>query len=310
MSNIRKNIRQVLKEYIKQKSNLKMTESYQFPIGNDNFNIGYDSLTLGDGKRKVLDKDIALHNSDYGGGDVAHRARGGHKGIDIFAPKGTPLVSCVTGKVVKIRKNSSVGGNTITIRDNNGLNYYYAHMDRINPSIKKGDLISSGQLIGTVGDSGNAKGTYPHLHFSIYDDRGYNRGNIDPWPFLKHTMGSISKLSIIEPGELKSMDIENTLKNIDVYNLPSGIKIGDIIKNNDNSELIVRGSKGEGVEEFQKILVDLGYDLGDFGPNKDGVDGKFGPETQRAVKEFQKDNGLKIDGIIGIETAFALSQFM
>jgi hypothetical protein len=290
--------------------NQTVLESFTFPIGGDVYNIGYDEATLGPGKRKVLDKDIALHNSDYGGGDAAHMARGGHKGIDIFAPKGTPVVSCVSGVVDKIRKNSKVGGNTITIRDNNGLNFYYAHMDTLNPQIKKGDFISSGILIGTVGDSGNAKGTYPHLHFSIYDKRGYNRGNIDPWPFLKNTMGSTSTLSIIEPGELKGKDTEKILKDIDVYNLPSSVKISDILKNKDNRDLISKGSKGQGVEEFQKILVDLGYDLGDFGPNKDGVDGKFGPKTQSAIKKFQSDNGLKVDGIIGIETATALSQYM
>jgi len=287
-------------------------EQFKFPIGNDNYNIGYDSATLGKGKEKILDKDMAIHNSDYGGGDASHRARGGHKGIDIFAPKGTPLVACTSGKIVKLRKNTKVGGNTITIRDNNGLNYYYAHMDVISPTLKRGDLISSGEVIGTVGDSGNAKGTHPHLHFSIYDKRGYNRGNIDPWPFLKHTMGattSLSKLDVIEPGVLSSPDVEGILKNVDISELPKGVKISDILSNQDNTDLITRGSKGEGVEEFQRILVNLGYDLGTFGPNKDGIDGKFGPKTQEAVMSFQKDHGLTQDGIIGINTATALSSY-
>lgn len=284
-----------------------LNESFVFPIGNDNFNVGYDEPTLG--KDKVLDKDYALHNSDYGSGDAKHQKRGGHKGIDIFAPKGTPLVACTNGKIVKIGY-TKVGGNRVTIKDNNGFNYYYAHMDRINPSLKKGDVINSGDFVGTVGDSGNAKGTHPHLHFSIYDNRGYNRGNIDPWPMLKRTMGSLNTMNSIDPKMLSNTEVSDILSDFDFSNLPKNTKIIDILKNEDNRDLISRGSKGEGVEEFQQILVNLGYDLGEYGPNKDGIDGKFGPVTQKAVKEFQKDNGLKVDGIIGIETATALSKYM
>ena len=88
--------------------------SFIFPIGNDNFNVGYDSQGLGRNVTpKVLDRYDSIHNSDYGGGDAAHRSRGGHLGIDIFAPKGTPLVSCVNGVVERIGnvRNNKIGGN-------------------------------------------------------------------------------------------------------------------------------------------------------------------------------------------------------
>lgn len=285
----------------------QLNESFVFPIGNDNFNIGYDEATLG--KNKILDKNLSIHNSDYGKGDIKHEKRGGHKGIDIFAPKGTPLVACVNGTIKKIGYTNT-GGNRVTIEDNNGISYYYAHMDSINPSLKKGDLVSSGDFLGTVGDSGNAKGTHPHLHFSIYDRRGYNRGNIDPWPMLQKTMGGISKINTLGPKMLDDKEIQDILTDFDFNNLPMDIKIFDILKNQDNRDLISRGSKGEGVKEFQEILVNLGYDLGEYGPNMDGIDGKFGPKTKEAVKKFQKDQGLKVDGIIGIETATALSQYL
>lgn len=285
----------------------QLNESFVFPIGNDNFNVGYDEATLG--RNKILDKNLAIHNSDYGSGDAKHQKRGGHKGIDIFAPKGTPLVACTNGKIVKIGYTKT-GGNRVTIEDNNGISYYYAHMDNINPSLKKGDLVSSGDFLGTVGDSGNAKGTHPHLHFSIYDRRGYNRGNIDPWPMLQKTMGGISKINTLGPKMLDNKEIQDILTDFNFNNLPKDIKIFDILKNQDNRDLISRGSKGEGVKEFQEILVNLGYDLGEYGLNKDGIDGKFGPKTKEAVKQFQKDQGLKVDGIIGIETATALSQYL
>lgn len=284
---------QINKELIK--------EFFTFPIGNDNFNVGYDESGLGRGKEKVLDKDLAFHNSDYGKGDLKHQKRGGHGGIDIFAPKGTPLVACVNGKIIK-KGYTKVGGNRVTIRDNKGLNYYYAHLDNISPNIRRGDIVSAGEYIGTVGDTGNAKGTHPHLHFSIYDNRGYKNGNIDPWPFLSSQLDNINTI------EHLPTDIEGLT--LDMSRFPNDIKISDIILNQDNRDLITRGSRGESVKEFQMILKNLGYDLGDFGPNGDGVDGVFGRMTKEAIKDFQNDHGLKVDGIIGIETATALSLYL
>jgi len=86
------------------------------------------------------------------------------------------------------------------------------------------------------------------------------------------------------------------------------LTIADIISNGDNSELISLGSRGKGVEEIQQILVDNSYDLGDFGPNKDGVDGRFGLKTRESIKKVQKDNKIEDDGIVGIETSTVLSQ--
>lgn len=80
------------------------------------------------------------------------------------------------------------------------------------------------------------------------------------------------------------------------------LTIKDIIDNGDNSELLAKGSSGKGVEELQQMLLDKGYKL----PEK-GVDGQYGPETAAAVKKFQEDNDLKVDGIVGIETSTALT---
>jgi len=66
------------------------------------------------------------------------------------------------------------------------------------------------------------------------------------------------------------------------------------------------GATGHYVEIAQGYLVSLGYDLGPYGPNKDGVDGKFGTITDKAAREFQKSEGLKVDGLIGAITWAAL----
>ena len=275
---------------------LNEAAGFIFPIGNEEFNVGYDESGLGRGKKKVLDKDDAIHNSDYGSGDAKHQHRGGHLGVDIFAPKGTPLISATNGEVYKIqRKDIGDGGRAVSVLTN-GIVYYYCHLDSVSNEIKKGDKINIGTFIGTVGNTGNAKGTHPHLHFSMYKKRrGYTSGTIDPWPYLKSSLEG-GELIIIEPNQVVDK-IEGNVSNAE-------ITIKDIISNGDNSELISMGSRGEGVEEIQKILDKKNYDLGE-----EGVDGIFGMMTMKAIKKFQKDEGLNlIDGIVGIETSTALKE--
>ena len=67
-------------------------------------------------------------------------------------------------------------------------------------------------------------------------------------------------------------------------------------------KILRKGSGGSDVEKLQQILIKMGYDLGEFGPNKDGVDGKFGNTMDRAVRDFQGKNDLKVDGKVGKNT--------
>lgn len=96
-------------------------------------------------------------------GSVASDKRhtGGHWGIDLAAPKGTPLFPIAPGIVIAVGK-SSKGGNWIKIDHGNGVESYYAHNDSI--VVKNGDKVKYNTIIGSIGDSGNAKGTYPHVH--------------------------------------------------------------------------------------------------------------------------------------------------
>ena len=278
------------------KENVIREVAFIFPVGNDNFNVGYDSSGLGRGKKKRLNKYDAIHNSDYGGGNAKHREAGGHKGIDVFAPKGTPIVSATRGKVIKIRKKGKgIGGKTVSVLLN-GIVYYYAHLDSVSNIISKGDEIMKGEVLGTVGNTGNAVGTHPHLHFSMYyKSKGYNRGSIDPWPYLK---GSL------DGGELLMIEPEQIVNKIDGNIKRGGLSMYDIISNGDNSELISLGSKGEGVKDIQKILIKLGFMMDD---NNEVIDGLFGLETKKSVKKFQKQYDLNlVDGIVGIETSTEL----
>lgn len=102
-----------------------------------------------------------------------------HEGIDIFAPRGTPVVAAADGWITGSTTNR-LGGNVVWLwSPTRGLALYYAHLDR--HAVSRGDRVSTGDVVGYVGTTGNARGTPPHLHFGIYA-RG--EGAIDPAPFV------------------------------------------------------------------------------------------------------------------------------
>lgn len=87
-----------------------------------------------------------------------------HKGVDIFANKGTNIVSSTVGIVIYAGK-IDLGGNVVYILGPKWRLHYYAHLEKIN--VKKFDIVDHKTEIGTVGNSGNAKGKSPHLHYAI-----------------------------------------------------------------------------------------------------------------------------------------------
>jgi murein DD-endopeptidase MepM/ murein hydrolase activator NlpD len=98
----------------------------------------------------------------------AARHQGSHEGTDIMADKGTPLVAVADGVMKRVqRTETGLGGIYVWLQRADGTEYYYAHMASIATGIEPGTRVSAGQVIGTVGNTGDARYGAHHLHFEI-----------------------------------------------------------------------------------------------------------------------------------------------
>ncbi len=101
-----------------------------------------------------------------------------HEGIDIFAARRTPALAAADGVITRVGENT-LGGKVIFMRPKNeSYNLYYAHLDEFSKA--EGSSVLEGDTLGLVGNTGNARGGSPHLHFGIYA----RNGAVDPLPFV------------------------------------------------------------------------------------------------------------------------------
>lgn len=103
-----------------------------------------------------------------------------HAGVDIFARRGTAVLSTTRGLVVSVREGG-LGGRQVWVLGPGRERHYYAHLEQWKPGLETGDLVVPGSLLGTVGNTGNARQTPPHLHYGIYG----KDGAYDPLPLLR-----------------------------------------------------------------------------------------------------------------------------
>ncbi|HVE91637.1 MAG TPA: M23 family metallopeptidase [Actinomycetota bacterium] len=101
-----------------------------------------------------------------------------HEGLDIFADFGTPVRSPDRGVVTRVT-DGKVGGLAVWTRGSDGTSYYFAHLQEVAEGIEAGTPVQIGTVLGTVGDSGNARGGAPHLHFEMH-----RPDPIPPKPFV------------------------------------------------------------------------------------------------------------------------------
>ena len=113
-----------------------------------------------------------------------------HNAIDIMAPRGTPVIAAAAGTVEKLYFSQGGGGISAYVRspDRQWI-YYYAHLDAYAPGLMAGQAVRPGNLIGTVGETGNVAPGNAHLHFAIWTVtdtlRFWDGTNVNPYPLLK-----------------------------------------------------------------------------------------------------------------------------
>jgi peptidoglycan LD-endopeptidase LytH len=132
---------------------------------------------------------------DFAEGVASH----GYPATDIFAPQGSRVVAVTNGFIDFVSKEDQWepimddpalrGGISVAIIGDDGVRYYGSHLLSIQPGITPGMRVIKGQVLGLVGNSGDARSTLPHLHFGISqptqpDDWRTRRGELDPFSFL------------------------------------------------------------------------------------------------------------------------------
>ena len=143
--------------------------------------IPTDVLTVADHVFPIVGKhDFGGAGADFGSGRAGHS----HQGHDVFARCGTPMVAARGGRVQANKFHAAAGNYLVIDADGSGTDYVYMHMAERSPFMR-GDKVATGQRIGAVGDSGNARGC--HLHFELWSAPGYYEGGrpFDPLPALK-----------------------------------------------------------------------------------------------------------------------------
>src|SRR5680860_1437992 len=223
---------------------------------------------------------VDTYAADRGGGRR-------HQGVDIFAPKGTPVYAAGAGRVCWITGVGSPApayGHTVSVCSADGLAYHYLHMNNDSPGsddgdggidgayapdIRMGARIASGQLLGYLGDSGNAESTPAHLHFEIEDPDladaritgiGYRPDRLDPYPSL---LAALSRGALPRPVALAP------------------------------------GERSPAVAAWQ-------WQLGQVGASALPTTGFYGPQTTAATRSFQQSRGIEADGVAGPATVAAL----
>lgn len=208
-----------------------------------------------------------------------------HQGTDVYADKWTPVLAVSTGTIRYVNWSYSADLNperccSLVIDHDDGWQSRYIHLNNdtrgtddgrgwgIADGLAPGSRVAAGQLIGWVGDSGNAETSNPQLHFELRAP-----GDIVTNPYQ----------ALVDATRIKRVDDPG----------------GDDESLFDSPRTIRRGDRGAAVEQLQEVLNDLGYTAG-------AADGIFGGKTEAAVLAFQESNDLEADGLVGRKTKQAL----
>jgi peptidoglycan hydrolase-like protein with peptidoglycan-binding domain len=217
-----------------------------------------------------------------------------HQGTDIFGSKGQPVHAAVGGRICFAPgQDGPMPAYGYIVRVCTGTTVYsYVHLNNDRPGtddglggpgrayapgIREGVTVARGQLLGYLGDSGNAEDTPPHLHLDIYDTSLVDPALSAP-PWRQHYRNPFPSLRAAQ----QRGDVPGS-----VSPAPGGA--------------LRLGARGDEVAAWQTDLNE-GADAGL------SVDGDFGPATDAATRTFQREAGLAADGVVGPATRAAMAR--
>jgi SH3-like domain-containing protein len=169
-----------------------------------------------------------------------------HEGVDIFAKRGTPAIAAAKGIVTRVDE-TPIGGKVVWLADAaENQHLYYAHLDT--QLVQAGQEVIPGQVLGLIGNTGNARTTVPHLHFGIYR---FGQGAVDPYPFLYTPNQTPKPLRINENqlGQWARVSKKNV--NVRISPTPDGTLVTTL---NRNTALQVLG----GTAEWYRVVLPTG----------------------------------------------------
>jgi hypothetical protein len=243
--------------------------------------------------------------SDFGHRDV-NVGSNNHEGIDIggMSPgvSGDPVSAAASGTVTFSGWRGGYG--KCVVVDHGEFTTIYGHLQSSSCSV--GDEVSPETVIGEMGNTGTS--TAAHLHFEVRDKSGRP---IDPEIALSkgvhpdNTILSRSSTMLADNNhdpELTRAAYSNAVSAEQVGTIHYGM--GMFMGRNQHNAGIVQEVKQEQarVREVQELLRDAGFPAGEFGENKDGVDGKFGKVTEQSVRSFQQAKGMEVTGKADVNT--------
>jgi len=235
-----------------------------------------------------------------------------HEGQDIMAPEGTPIVSPIKGTVLKYGTAASPG-KYVYIKGSDGYLYAFMHLHEI-AKLRKNQKVNIGDVIGTVGETGNAMGTTPHLHFEIRKGKP-----VDPYTRLKKEFTLEDKIKYLNAA-LKDLKNRKDLVRLMTERfggvlllaeaqdlkldpaLTKALKETSTISVASTSLGLRQGSEGVEVKALQGALIKAQVGRAAYRLAETGTTGYFGMITRDALIEFQKAFGVSADGVFTAAT--------
>jgi hypothetical protein len=226
-----------------------------------------------------------------------------HQGLDIMAKDDTPILSPTDAVIVRTG-NGVNSGLYIRTANPGGENFVYMHLSAIASGIENGDFVKRGEIIGFVGNTGNASGGPAHLHFELR----VGRTATDPFPRITSVFTDAERDQSIADAQAKGTVIPQTV--LDALGKPATVSPVVSAKGFLFTRDLEFGMRGADVRELQRFLNANGFVIAESGDGSPGKETQyFGALTRAALAKYQVAKGITpTAGYLGPKTraSFAL----